>query len=307
MGTFNAKFWFAGVRPKTLVASVSPILLGSAWVITQIGDSYFRGLIFTLALLSALSIQIATNFINDAMDFKKGTDTKDRIGPLRIVNAGLATYEQVLKVAIGFIVLAVLFGAPLVWIGGLPILIIGLISLFLAYSYTAGPFPLAYLGLGELFVTVFFGMVPVSSMTYLYTQSWSLSSILLGVLVGLMASSLILINNMRDMDSDRKAGRKTLPIRFGKKVTFGFLSFFLLLPPILSSIWVVFKASWLISLLPLFVIPSCIRLLVDIWKRPPSPLYNEFLGRAGAIQLRWTVFVIATLFVCSKFGYQLTL
>jgi 1,4-dihydroxy-2-naphthoate octaprenyltransferase len=307
MVTLNAKFWLSGVRPKTLVATVSPVLLASAWVITQIGVSYFSGLIFTLALLSALSIQIATNFINDALDFKKGADTQERLGPLRVVNSGLATYEQVLKVATGFLVLAVLFGVPLVWIGGLPILMIGLISLFLAYSYTAGPFPLAYLGLGELFVTLFFGVVPVSGMIYLYTQTLSLSSIALGALAGLMASSLILINNIRDVDSDIKAGRKTLPIRFGKKVAFGVLTLFLLLPPVLSSIWVFWKANGLIALLPLFVIPSCVRLLIDIWNEPPSPLYNEFLGRAGAIQLRWTIFVIASLLVCSKFGYHLTL
>jgi len=301
------KFWVAGIRPKTLITSLSPILIASGWSITQKGYYYFSWFIFSFALVSAISIQIATNFINDAIDFKKGADTEGRLGPTRIVNSGLGSYKQVIQVAVAFLILASVFGLPLVWLGGLPILLIGLSSLFLAYSYTAGPFPLAYLGLGEIFVVMFFGIIPVAGMLYLYNQEFFSESIFLGLLVGSMSSSLILINNMRDVELDVGAGRKTLPIRLGKRFALFLLCAFLVLPPMLSSGWVMWKANWIIAILPLIVLPSCIRLLMDISKEPPSQKYNEFLSRAGRIQLRWTVFVLATLFACSKFGYPLTL
>jgi 1,4-dihydroxy-2-naphthoate octaprenyltransferase len=112
---------------------------------------------------------------------------------------------------------------------------------------------------------------------------------------------------MRDVESDRKANRKTLPIRFGRKVSFIILCGFMLLPSLLSSIWIMMRGDWIVGVLPLFVLPASIRLLLDILSEPPSSKYNEFLGRAGRIQLRWTVFVVATLLVCAKFGFQLTI
>lgn len=302
------RFWFEGVRPKTLIASFSPIVLASVWVVTQVGAQYFNSLIFSLILTSAISIQIATNFINDAIDFKKGADTAERLGPTRLVNSGLASYGQVLKVAIFFLFLAVLTGLPLVWMGGWPILMIGLVSLFLAYSYTAGPMPLAYLGLGEVFVILFFGVIPAIGTVYLLTATFDLGAAILGGLAGLKASSLILINNMRDMTLDQQAGRKTLPIRFGSQVSFVLLSAFLVLPDVSVSVWVIFKGAWVVGLLPLLTLPQVYRLLKDIQleKLQPSQRFNSFLSRAGRIQLRWTIFVIATLIICSKFGFPLT-
>jgi len=295
-----------GVRPKTLIATFSPILLATAWVVTQVGKKYFSLFTFILAFISALSIQIATNFINDAMDFKKGADTALRVGPARLVSSGLASYQMVIKVAVGFLIVASLTGLPLVWMGGWPILLIGVVSLFLAYSYTAGPFPLAYLGLGELFVIIFFGVIPLLGMVYLYTSQVTWEVIFLGVLVGFHSAALILINNIRDVESDRIAKRKTLPIRFGQRLSLIVLGGFLVLPSFLSSVWIMVRGTWVVGILPLFVLPASIRLLLDIFREPPGQKYNEFLGRAGYIQLRWTVFMVATLFVCAKFGFQLT-
>lgn len=299
MGYYLSVF-LSGLRPKTLIASLSPLFIVTAWI--HFFKASVTWYLFTLGLISTIAIQIGTNFFNDAIDFKKGADQEGRLGPQRLLFQKKIKVESVYKWAFLFLSLAIITGAPLVYVGGWPILLIGLVSLFLAYSYTGGPFPLAYLGLGELFVVLFFGVIPCLGMAYIYTQAWLPEALILGLSIGIMSASLILINNIRDYKMDKEAGRKTIPIRFGIFFSKALLSVFLLAPSLLISLFFYKKNFQYLSLLPLIVLPSLVRLLKDIFNTDPSAEYNVFLARAGQIQWRWTFFVLASIILCTKFG-----
>lgn len=300
----SLKLWLSGLRPKTLVASLSPVLVATAWAFAN--GYIIWWWIVGCALAAVLCIQIATNFINDAIDFKKGADTLERQGPTRLVASGVASYRAVMGVGLGFLLAALLLGVPLVWYGGWPILVIGLVSVLMAYAYTGGPYPLAYLGLGEVFVILFFGVVAVNGMVFLLVQDWFFEVLWLSVLVGSLAASLILINNIRDTASDQKAGRRTLPVRFGLPVSRYLLAIFLLLPVFGFALPMFLSGCWAGAVLPLFVLPAMWRLLRQVWLAPIDGGYNLLLAQAGQIQLRWSVFVVASLLICSKYGVFIT-
>ena len=216
--------WIEGARPKTLIASLSPILIGSMIAFKQ---GVFHPLIFFLTVLFGLSIQIGTNFANDYFDFRKGADTEDRKGPRRLTQSGLVSPETMKKataITFGIAALAALY---LITQGGWVIGILAALSIVLGYLYTGGPFPLAYLGLGDLFVLIFFGPVAVAGTVYLQTHELSSIAILAGLAPGLISTAILTSNNMRDVKEDRIAGKKTLPVRFG--LTFGRLEYALCL------------------------------------------------------------------------------
>lgn len=239
--------WIIAARPKTLTAAVIPVVCASALCVSE-GKPWNFWITF-FAICSASCIQIATNFINDLLDYKKGSDTSERVGPIRVTQAGLISPYRLVLGIWTVLFLAVAFGAPLVWVGGLPILIIGLVSLLFAYAYTGGPLPLAYLGLGEIFVVVFFGIISVCGVYYLHTREMAASSAVLGLQLGSLATVLLAINNLRDMKGDAKAGKKTLAVRFGERFAKAEIILFALLPIVLGLWW--FKAAWLAFLLPL--------------------------------------------------------
>ena len=205
--------WLLAFRFKTLIAAFVPVLVGTALIYRPEGPSTLWVSLF--CLLGAFCIQIATNLLNDAIDFKKGADSEDRLGPKRMTQSGLLSAKQVFLVGGVFLLLAVVFGFPLVLRGGFPIVILGLASLFLAYGYTGGPYPLAYLGLGDLFVILFFGLFAVGGTAYLHTLKFDLDFLIAGLQVGFLSTVLIAINNLRDSETDRKVNKKTLAVRFG--------------------------------------------------------------------------------------------
>jgi len=168
-------------------------------------------------LIATLLIQIGTNISNDYYDFKKGADTADRIGPVRVTQAGLISPKTVQIGSFVIFIAAILTGIPLVMRGGWIIVAIGLISVLFGILYTAGPYPIAYLGLGELFVLVFFGIIAVSGTAYLLTLEWSKLALLSGITIGMLSISLLAVNNIRDISTDRKAGKNTLAARFGHR------------------------------------------------------------------------------------------
>jgi 1,4-dihydroxy-2-naphthoate octaprenyltransferase len=167
------------------------------------------------ALVGALLIQIATNLANDYFDARRGVDSAERFGPTRVVQAGILTPEAVLNATLLVLALAVAVGAYLVWVGGLPILFIGLASIVCALAYTGGPLPLAELGLGDLFVFVFFGLVAVGGTYYVQTDALTRDVLLAGAGVGALTTAILVVNNLRDIDTDARAGRRTLAVRFG--------------------------------------------------------------------------------------------
>lgn len=288
------KTWLLAFRPKTLTAAVVPIVAATSLAFFQ--QIEIRWWVVLLALLASLFIQIATNLINDAVDFRKGTDNKKRLGPMRVTQAGLLSEHQVLRAGFLFLTAAVAAGVPLIWIGGWPIVLIGLVSMISAYAYTAGPFPLAYRGLGDLFVILFFGVIAVSGLYYLLSGVWDFRAALLGLQVGLHCAVLISINNIRDMVGDRESGKRTIPVRFGLRVARVQTTLMLFLPFLLSLFWLG-PASWA-ALLGLVVLPLAVSICWKIFSWEPSAQYNSLLGQSAALHFGFGMMTSIGLVLC---------
>ncbi|MBX5481044.1 MAG: 1,4-dihydroxy-2-naphthoate polyprenyltransferase [Myxococcaceae bacterium] len=204
--------WLLATRPKTLAAGAIPVAVGTA---LAFGCGMGRVGPAIAALIGALLIQVGTNLTNDYYDFKKGADTADRLGPLRAAQAGLLPPRAVLAGALVSFGCAFAVGMYLVAVSGWPILVVGIVSLIAGYAYTGGPFPLAYHGLGDLFVIVFFGLVAVAGTFFVQAQTVTPLAIWAGVPVGALATALLAVNNLRDAVTDAKANKRTLVVRFG--------------------------------------------------------------------------------------------
>lgn len=276
------KNWLLAFRPKTLTAALVPIWVASAYVYQF--QSELNYLISLYALLSALCIQIGTNLVNDAIDYKKGTDNHDRLGPRRVTQEGIFSYSKVMSGAAVFFMLAILFGLPLVLEGGWVILAIGIVSILLGYAYTMGPLPLAYVGLGDLFVILFFGLVAVGGIGFLHLKIWNLDLVVLGLQVGLWATVLIAINNLRDIDNDQKSNKKTLAVRMGVRATRWMISFYTISPFFLGIYWFLVKKTY-VAVLPVLFLPLAIQILKSIWQTNPSKAYNKYLAQSAGLHL----------------------
>lgn len=290
----NLRAWVLATRPKTLTAALSPIIVASALAFSFGAD--YRWWISLCALAASLLIQFGTNLVNDALDFKKGTDTVDRLGPQRMSQSGRLNADLVLKVAYVFFVGAFLLGLPLVREGGVPILLIGLFSIAFAYFYTGGPYPLAYNGLGEIFVLIFFGWVAVGGLYFLQSQSWFAGVGVAGTQIGLLATVLIQINNLRDIDGDRLNAKKTLAVKFGKKFARILLLLSVALPYLVGFYWLSQGRS-LAAFLPILTAPLAVRLARDLWRTEPGVIYNSFLARAALTQLVFSALLAAGLVI----------
>ncbi|MES2981103.1 MAG: 1,4-dihydroxy-2-naphthoate octaprenyltransferase [Verrucomicrobiota bacterium] len=271
----------SGARPKTLAAGLVPVWLGGvlAWKLTGNFDAW----LWSCTLLGALCIQIATNFFNDAVDGKKGADGENRTGPRRLTGTGEMSFGQVMLLGAVFLTGAAVFGAFLWMARGWPMLAIGLPSLFLAYGYTGGPFPLAYRGLGEIFVILFFGFIAVMGTVFVQTGTWPNEAILLGAQVGLLSAVLISVNNFRDREQDAAVGKKTLAVRFGPKFAAGVIWLEIKVAAFLGIVWLV-KGYPLFGLasVPVFVIGM--RIIWGVLTMPPGKGFNRLLA-LGALQL----------------------
>ncbi len=206
------KIWALSARPKTLLAAVGPVTMGAAMALDE-GE--INAVILVITLAAAVLIQIGTNLANDYYDFMKGADTEHRIGPTRATSAGLVSPAEMKKAFLIAFGLAIVLGFFLVLKGRTPILIIGIVSIICGGLYTAGPFPLGYLGLGELFVLIFFGPVAVGGTYYLQRADITPQVLIAGMAPGLLASAILVVNNLRDISGDKTAGKKTLIVRFG--------------------------------------------------------------------------------------------
>lgn len=272
--------WLLAARPKTLSAAVVPVLIGSALAAHE--PTAITWWVFACALFGAVLIQIATNFINDALDFKKGADTGERLGPLRVTAAGLLSADTVMRGAWVCLILAALCGIPLLYRGGWPMLIVGLTSIVAAYAYTGGPYPLAYHGLGELFVILFFGFVAVGGTFYAHSLQLTRSAVLAGFAAGSLAAVLIVINNLRDIDSDRRSNKRTLAARFGERFARGEVVFFSLAPFVVIAFMAWMRTQ--VGLLLVFgALPLAIVVIVRAFRSRGAEL-NRALAIAGALQ-----------------------
>ena len=256
------KNWLLAARLKTLPAAISPVMLGSA---LAFHDGMFDLLICLMTLLAAILIQIGTNFANDVFDFQKGTDRQDRKGPIRATQAGLISAENMKKAMWQTFALAICVGIYLALIGGWPIVIIGLASIVAGIAYTGGPYPLGYHGLGDVFVFIFFGIIAVPGTYYLQTDTINSLSIWMGIVMGMLSNAILVVNNLRDADTDKLSGKKTLAVRFGKKFSRVQYSILVLIPFLLPIyLWWTLENE-LSLLIPIFAMPISFNLIYQIF------------------------------------------
>lgn len=273
----NLQIWMLAIRPKTLPAAAVPVIVGTA---IAIGDSIFSFGPALAALIGALLIQIGSNLANDVFDFKKGTDTHERTGPLRVTQAGLLTPRQVTIGMWVVFALAFLDGLYLIAVGGWPILVIGILSIISAIAYTGGPYPLGYNGLGDIFVFIFFGLVAVCGTYYVQAGMISVASVWAALPVGLLATAILVVNNFRDLETDKKTGKRTLAVRLGVKKTQAEYVLLLMssyLVPVLM--WLTgYGSAWL--LLSWLSLPLAIPLIRDMFTKKGSSLNATLAGTA---------------------------
>ena len=270
--------WIKAARIKTLVASTVPVLSAIA-ILPQSNTFYLY--IFLLTIFAALIIQIVTNYINDLYDFLKGAD-KNRIGPKRMLQSGLISEKQIKKAIILLIIIGIIAGIPLATKGGWPIIVVGLSSFLFAYLYTAGPFALAYNGLSDFFVFIYFGIIAVSGSYYLQTTTLEMSCLYLGSSVGLKNILLLIVNNLRDYNNDLNSNKKTMVVRYGLK--FGKIYSFVVICLSYVSIFLlsIELQNYQIFYFMLFSIPLSVNILRDIFFAKPVEL-NSTLGKVSAL------------------------
>lgn len=275
----KVKDWILATRPKIMPASMIPVLLGLAAAYHDLDklDQSLNLVTAIITLLCGMGIQIVTNFVNDIYDFKKGVDRADRLGPKRMVAAGIISVKQMTTATIIVASITFLLGLYLVYASDYIILLIGIVSLLLAYGYTAGPAPLSYLGIGDLFVLIFFGIVATNGTYYIQTGHWNNEVFWMSLPLGFFAMNIMSANNIRDVDNDRRAGKLTLPVRIGVKnaimlyVVLTSLAYF-------SGVVVMFMMHDYVFALPLLTLPFAIKMCLEVYRKQGADLVNVLIG-----------------------------
>lgn len=282
----KARAWLMASRPATLPAAVTPVLVGTA---VAVHAGHFRALPFLAALISAMLIQIGTNFANDLFDFHKGADTHARLGPTRVTQSGLISPAGVTRAMILTFGASALVGLYLVVVGGLPILLVGLASIAAGILYTGGPWPLGYHGLGDIFVFVFFGLIAVTGTYYVQALSLSGVAVAASIPVGLLVTAILVVNNVRDMETDRLAGKNTLAVRLGRpatRVQYALCVGGAYVFPL--ALWLAHVTSWLFWL-PWLTAPIAYGLIRTVATREDGPTLNGALRGTGRLHLLFGV------------------
>jgi len=281
-------------RPRTLPAAIAPVLVGTA-LATGVVDLRVGG--FVAALLGAIFIQVGTNLSNDYSDARRGADTEDRLGPVRVTAGGLVPPKRVLVATYVTFALAVLCGVYLVYLAGPILLAIGAASILAGVLYTGGPRPYGYEGLGEVFVFLFFGLVAVAGSYYVQTEEVTWEAFALAVPVGLLAAAILVVNNVRDLETDRRAGKRTLAVRLGRpraRTIFGLMVYGAFLTAPIP--WIAGSLSpWL--LLPLLLLPPAVELVRMVRTHTDGPTLNDALARTGLLQLGFCILLSVGLLV----------
>jgi 1,4-dihydroxy-2-naphthoate octaprenyltransferase len=292
----HLRLWLVAARPRTLPAAVAPVLVGTALAGTE---DVFKPLRFAAALVGSIFIQIGTNLANDYSDARRGADTDDRLGPVRVTAGGLMPPRRVLVgtwVAFG---VAVAAGSYLAAVAGWELLVVGVLSIAAGVLYTGGPRPYGYEGLGELFVFVFFGLVAVGGSYFVQTEDLRWEAVALGVPVGLLAAAILVVNNVRDIETDRRAGKRTLAVRLGREraVTVFRLMLvvaYITLPAIAGGgnldAWV---------LLPFLSAPLALPLARTLAAHRDGPTLNEVLADTGRLLALFSILLAVGLLLSS--------
>jgi 1,4-dihydroxy-2-naphthoate octaprenyltransferase len=290
----SLRIWLMAARVRTLPASVAPVMVGTA-----LGAHHedFRPLAFAAALVGAILIQVGTNLSNDYSDARRGADTEDRLGPVRVTAGGLVPPRQVLVATWVTFGLAFLVGLYLVFVAGWELLLVGVASILAGVLYTGGPRPYGYEGLGELFVFLFFGLVAVTGSYFVQTERLVWEAFALAVPVGLLAAAILMVNNVRDRETDRRAGKRTLAVRLGSQAARS------LYAAMVFGAYVLLPVTWLAGqldawvLLPLLSLPLALRLAAAVSECTDGPSLNRALARTGVLQLAFCALLSAGILV----------
>jgi 1,4-dihydroxy-2-naphthoate polyprenyltransferase len=280
-------------RPRTLPAAIAPVLVGTA---LAGAEGEFRPLAFGAALIGSVFIQIGTNLSNDYSDARRGADTEERLGPVRVTAGGLVPPRKVLVATWLAFAVAVAAGAYLIALVGWELLAIGAASILAGVLYTGGPRPYGYEGLGELFVFLFFGVVAVSGSYYVQTEELTWLAVSLSVPVGLLAAAILVVNNIRDVDTDRRAGKRTLAVRLGRDRARRLFALtvtapYLILVAIAAADG---RPELLLTLLSAPLVPPLVR---TVSTRTDGPSLNGALARCGALLALFSILLSAGLLV----------
>jgi 1,4-dihydroxy-2-naphthoate octaprenyltransferase len=288
----GVRIWMMAARPRTLPAAIAPVLVGTALA----GFFHvFHPLRFVAALLGALFIQVGTNLSNDYSDARRGADTEDRLGPVRVTAGGLVPPRQVLIATYVTFGLAVLAGVYLIVVAGWQLLIVGAASIAAGVAYTGGPKPYGYEGLGEVFVFLFFGIVAVAGSFFVQVKHLNWEAFALAVPVGLLAAAILVVNNARDIDSDRRAGKRTLAVKLGRERTRMLFAGVVYLAYVLTPVTWVFGPTTAWVLLPWLTLPLAAAVVRLVRTRTDGPSLNGALAQSGMLQLAFCMLLCAGL------------
>jgi len=285
----SVKIWINALRPKTLPAGMIPVIIGGSVAYSQ---GYFNSGLFIITLICALLIQIITNFINEIYDYKRGADGDDRLGPERAVAARKIASSTMRNVSVILILITFILGMILVAHAGIGILAVGIISLIFAWAYTGGPFPIAYKGLGDIFVFIFFGLIAVSGTYYVQTLRFDWVAFLSGIAPGVFSMNILAVNNIRDIDTDPSAGKITLAVRLGKKkakILYAVLNIVAYIP--LIVIYLITKNTYV--LLPLITLIYASVLIKNVFTKTGKDLNGVLAGTGKLLLIYGLLFCIS--------------
>jgi 1,4-dihydroxy-2-naphthoate octaprenyltransferase len=286
-------------RLRTLPAAIAPVLVGTS---LALGADHFHALAFVAALLGAIFIQVGTNLSNDYSDARRGADTEDRLGPVRVTAGGLVPPRRVLMATYITFGLAVLCGVYLVAVAGPELIAVGAASILAGVLYTGGPRPYGYEGLGEIFVFLFFGVVAVVGSYFVQVQALPWQPFVCSVPVGLLASAILVVNNVRDIDTDRRAGKRTLAVRLGRERTR------VLYATMIAGAFVLAPLPWVLGsmnawlLLCWAALPLAVSVLTVVRTRVDGPSLNGALAKTGALQLLFCLLFSAGILASGGIG-----
>jgi 1,4-dihydroxy-2-naphthoate octaprenyltransferase len=288
----GVRIWLMAARPRTLPAAVAPVLVGTALA----GYFHvFHPLRFIAALVGAVFIQVGTNLSNDYSDARRGADADDRLGPVRVTAGGLVPPRQVLVATYLSFGVAVVAGVYLVAVAGWQLLLVGAASILAGVLYTGGPKPYGYEGLGELFVFLFFGIVAVAGSFFVQVTHLDWEAFALAIPVGLLAAGILMVNNVRDIDTDRRAGKRTLAVRLGRRRARTLFAATVYLAFALTPITWLFGPTKPWVLLPWLTLPIAAEVVRAVRNRSDGPSLNQALAQIGILQLAFCTLLAAGL------------
>jgi 1,4-dihydroxy-2-naphthoate polyprenyltransferase len=292
------RIWLMAARPRTLPAAIAPVLVGTAAAVYAAGELPRWGA-FAAALVGSVFIQIGTNLANDYSDARRGADTADRLGPVRVTSAGLVTPQRVLTATWVAFAIAVACGIYLAAVAGPVILLIGAVSIAAGVLYTGGPRPYGYAGLGELFVFLFFGLVAVNGSYYVQVEELDALPLVLSVAVGFLATAILVVNNVRDLETDRRAGKMTLAVRIGRHRAVMLYRLLMLGAFAVLPIALVAGGASALPLIGLLALPLAIGPMRTMSNRSDGPALNGALAATGAVLAAYSVLVSVGLLIAS--------